>query len=251
MCRTLTQSPGWAGRVAPCGDVPCARPLASRPLAERRMPATHAARALTRMHCMQEHVYSPIRARDAAEAVNYRFLAQLNEEQFQFSKWAAAPAMRRLKRPRTREQKCAPPARAALPALRLLHCPPCCVASGCVPLTSSRSALGLGSRQCVAVAGGRAAAQREAPGLQRLQGRRGSGMCRTNTQRASFGKEPLTLASLWLWYCWRCPPLSVTLLSTMLRASGLLCFLVKPNRRQGLLPPVQRWRGPKATWQSA
>lgn len=49
-----------------------------------------------------------IQSKDEEESINYRFLVSLNEENFQFSKWASAPVVNKsLKRPRSREQKCA------------------------------------------------------------------------------------------------------------------------------------------------
>lgn len=51
-----------------------------------------------------------IKSKDEAESVNYRFIVSLNEENFQFSKWVAAPVVNKsLKRPRSREQKYSSP----------------------------------------------------------------------------------------------------------------------------------------------
>lgn len=57
---------------------------------------------------VQDRIYPMIKSKDEAESVNYRFIVSLNEENFQFSKWSSAPVVNKsLKRPRSREQKCA------------------------------------------------------------------------------------------------------------------------------------------------
>lgn len=52
---------------------------------------------------VQTNIYPSFVERDRARKINYQWLQGVNEAQFLFSTWAAAPAVRTLKRPRPRE----------------------------------------------------------------------------------------------------------------------------------------------------